>query len=230
MFLPLSTRKWLMFETSQLLTDIKLSSSKRNVAQSKDTKFAALNWAVTDTCIPTWSFPTIYALTGSHLLSGVSGSAPYLRVVLSGSAPYLRVVLHVHALELPTVGTIHSTTRSGVLRTYSGDWFRCYRKICRPEIVSRRQFFLMSLTINVATVYPKKILSLRNTVARMLCHSHMRWHDQTEYGVAFCYNRIYPPLYNKNERDCLRRRAKSFVVKEGVLFYRDNEGGDFQVI
>ncbi|KAL5518218.1 hypothetical protein EMCRGX_G003909 [Ephydatia muelleri] len=56
--------------------------------------------------------------------------------------------------------------------------------------------------------------------------------DQTEYGVllAFCCNRIYPPLYNKNERDCLRKRAKSFVVKEGVLFYRDKEGGDFQVV
>ena len=39
--------------------------------------------------------------------------------------------------------------------------------------------------------------------------------DQTEYGVllAFCCNRIYPPLYNKNERDCLRRvlsRRKEF--------------------
>ena len=46
---------------------------------------------------------------------------------------------------------------------------RCHRKICRPEIVSRRQFFLrkiMSLAINVATVYPKEILSSGNTVAR----------------------------------------------------------------
>ena len=52
--------------------------------------------------------------------------------------------------------------------------------------------------------------------------------DQTEYGVllAFCCNRIYPPYYNKNERDCFRRSTKSFVVKEGVLFYRDKEGGE----
>ena len=56
--------------------------------------------------------------------------------------------------------------------------------------------------------------------------------DQFEYDIlpAFCCNRTYPPLYNKNERDCLRRRAKSFVVEEGVLFYRDKEGGEFQVI
>ena len=99
---------------------------------------------------------------------------------------------------------------------------------------------ILSLPINVATVYPKEILSPGNTVARKYCRAHALSFahvfrgdmDQTEYGVllAFCCNRIYPPLYNKNERDCLQRRAKSFVVKEGVLFYRDKEGGDFQVI
>ena len=46
--------------------------------------------------------------------------------------------------------------------------------------------------------------------------------DQFEYDILH--------LYNKNERYCLRRRAKSFVVKEGVLFYGDKEGLECQVI
>ena len=86
---------------------------------------------------------------------------------------------------------------------------------------------MKSLTINVATVNPKEILSRACSISFVCFSSHV---DQSEYGVllAFCCNR---PILLFNERDCLRRRAKSFVVKEGVLFYRgDKEGGDFHVI
>ena len=65
----------------------------------------------------------------------------------------------------------------------------------------------------------------------MLVHVFRGDMDQSEYDVLlpFCCNRTYPPLYNKNERDCLRRRAKSLVGMEGVLFYRDKAGGEIQV-
>ena len=85
----------------------------------------------------------------------------------------------------------------------------------------------MSLTINVATVYPKEILSPWNSVARMLviiCTRFSRWHHESAQ-----IGRIASILLKQNlscflfARDCLRRRATSFVVKEGLLFYNDKE-------
>ena len=73
---------------------------------------------------------------------------------------------------------------------------------------------IMLLTISVATTYPKEILSPGNTVARMLdisfCNVFRDFTDQSEYDIqqAICCNRTYPPLYNKNESDCLSRRER----------------------
>eukprot|EP00731_Ephydatia_muelleri_P007552 Em0003g1800a len=56
--------------------------------------------------------------------------------------------------------------------------------------------------------------------------------EQSEYDtlLAFCCDCKYPPECSKNEKDCIRRRAKNFLVKEGLLFYRDKHNKEYRVV
>ena len=83
---------------------------------------------------------------------------------------------------------------------------------------------IMSLSIIEATVFPKEIMSLPgNSVAhaRCTCSIDTSWlslqrMEQREYDMllAFCCDCKNPPECSKNEKDCIRRRAKNFIVKE----------------
>eukprot|EP00731_Ephydatia_muelleri_P008396 Em0004g734a len=89
-----------------------------------------------------------------------------------------------------------------------------------------------------ATVFPKEILSLPgNSVAHAQCSIDSSWFsllsmEQSEYDtlLAFCCDCKYPPECSKNEKDCIRRRAKNFIVKEGLLFYRDKHNKEYRVV
>eukprot|EP00731_Ephydatia_muelleri_P022827 Em0015g410a len=56
--------------------------------------------------------------------------------------------------------------------------------------------------------------------------------EQSEYDtlLAFFCDCKYPPECSKNEKDCIRRRAKNFIVKEGLLFYRDKHNKEYRVV
>ncbi|KAL5460002.1 hypothetical protein EMCRGX_G033410 [Ephydatia muelleri] len=56
--------------------------------------------------------------------------------------------------------------------------------------------------------------------------------EQSEYDtlLAFCCDCKYPPECSKNEKDCIRRRAKNFIVKEGLLFHRDKHNKEYRVV
>ncbi|KAL5505415.1 hypothetical protein EMCRGX_G006842 [Ephydatia muelleri] len=56
--------------------------------------------------------------------------------------------------------------------------------------------------------------------------------EQSEYDtlLAFCCDCKYPPECSKNEKDYIRRRAKNFIVKEGLLFYRDKHNKEYRVV
>ncbi|KAL5471089.1 hypothetical protein EMCRGX_G029165 [Ephydatia muelleri] len=56
--------------------------------------------------------------------------------------------------------------------------------------------------------------------------------EQREYDMllAFCCDCKYPPECSKNEKDCIRRKAKNFIVKEGLLFYRDKDNKEYRVV
>ena len=57
--------------------------------------------------------------------------------------------------------------------------------------------------------------------------------DQVEYDVLQSYlvTSRFPDDYTKNQKDALRRKAKSFLVKDGRLHRRDKKRGvDLQVI
>ncbi|KAL5487243.1 hypothetical protein EMCRGX_G019822 [Ephydatia muelleri] len=56
--------------------------------------------------------------------------------------------------------------------------------------------------------------------------------EQSEYDtlLAFCCDCKYPPECSKNEKDCIRRRAKNFIVKEGLFFYRDQHNKEYRVV
>ena len=47
--------------------------------------------------------------------------------------------------------------------------------------------------------------------------------EQSEYDtlLAFFCDCKYPPECSKNEKDCIQRSTKNFIMKEGLLFYRD---------
>ena len=55
--------------------------------------------------------------------------------------------------------------------------------------------------------------------------------EQCEYDtlLAFCCDSKYPPECSKNEKDCIRRSPKNFIVKEGLLFYRDKHNKEYRV-
>ena len=49
--------------------------------------------------------------------------------------------------------------------------------------------------------------------------------DQEKYDVLFTYltRKKLPEKLKKNERDTLKRKCKSFVVKDGLLYHRDQK-------
>lgn len=49
--------------------------------------------------------------------------------------------------------------------------------------------------------------------------------EQVQYDKIVSYLRTgnFPSSMTKNEKDSLRRKAKNFVVKDGLLFYRDQK-------
>ena len=87
---------------------------------------------------------------------------------------------------------------SRIFRSASNFWSgQCHRKICRNGVAATvMPKEMKSLTINVATVNPKEILSRACSISFVCFSSHM---DQSEYGVllAFCCNR---PILLFNER------------------------------
>ena len=57
--------------------------------------------------------------------------------------------------------------------------------------------------------------------------------DQVEYDVLLGYlvTSRFPDGHTKNQKDVLRRKAKSFLVRDGLLYHRDKKRGvDLQVI
>ena len=48
--------------------------------------------------------------------------------------------------------------------------------------------------------------------------------DQEYYDILTTYlgTSKFPDNYSKNEKDCLRRRSKSFFIKDGLLYHRDS--------
>ena len=50
-------------------------------------------------------------------------------------------------------------------------------------------------------------------------------HDQGNYDVLYTYltSKKLPEKLTKNERDSLKRRCKSFFVKDGLLYHRDRK-------
>ena len=57
--------------------------------------------------------------------------------------------------------------------------------------------------------------------------------EQSQYDRIVGYLRTdsFPSSMTKNEKDSLRRKAKHFVVKDGLLFYRDKKKAtDLQVL
>ena len=56
--------------------------------------------------------------------------------------------------------------------------------------------------------------------------------EQKKYDDLFSYVRkkYFPADFNKTQRDNLRRKSKSFVIKDGLLFFRDKKKNvDLQV-
>ena len=75
-----------------------------------------------------------------------------------------------------------------------------------------------------------------NSVAHAQCSIDSSWFsllsmEQSEYDtlLAFCCDCKYPPECSKNEKDCIRRIAKTFIVKDGLLFYRDKHNKEYRV-
>ena len=57
--------------------------------------------------------------------------------------------------------------------------------------------------------------------------------EQVQYDGIVSYLRTgsFPSSMTKNEKDSLRRKAKNFLVKDGLLFYRDKKkAADLQVL
>ena len=57
--------------------------------------------------------------------------------------------------------------------------------------------------------------------------------EQVQYDRIVSYLRTgsFPSSMTKNEKDSLRRKAKNFVVIDGLLFYRDKKkAADLQVL
>ena len=57
--------------------------------------------------------------------------------------------------------------------------------------------------------------------------------EQRQYDRIVGYLRTgsFPSSMTKNEKDSLRRKAKNFVVKDGLLYYRDKrKAADLQVL
>ena len=52
--------------------------------------------------------------------------------------------------------------------------------------------------------------------------------DQVEYDVLLSYpvTSRFPDDYTKNQKDALRRKEKSFLVKDGLLHRRDKKRGE----
>ena len=55
--------------------------------------------------------------------------------------------------------------------------------------------------------------------------------EQKKYDDLFSYVRKknFPADFTKIQRDNLRRKSKSFVIKDGLLFFRDKKNVDLQV-
>ena len=55
--------------------------------------------------------------------------------------------------------------------------------------------------------------------------------EQKKYDDLFSYVRKknFPADFTKIQRDNLRRKSKSLVIKDGLLFFRDKKNVDLQV-
>ena len=56
--------------------------------------------------------------------------------------------------------------------------------------------------------------------------------EQKQYDDLFSYIRTkeFPTGYSKTQKDSLRRKSKSFIIKDGLLFFRDKKkNADLQV-
>ena len=56
--------------------------------------------------------------------------------------------------------------------------------------------------------------------------------DQGEYDVLVSYLRTgkFPDIFTKNKKYSLRRKSKSFLLKDGLLYHRDKKrDADLQV-
>ena len=55
--------------------------------------------------------------------------------------------------------------------------------------------------------------------------------DQAQYNqlLAFLCDGSFPAQFSKNEKDVLRKKSKSFIVKDQMLFYINGKGADLQL-
>ena len=55
--------------------------------------------------------------------------------------------------------------------------------------------------------------------------------DQAQYDhlFAFLCDGSFPAQFSRNEKDVLRRKSKSFIVKDEMLFFINGKGADLQV-
>ena len=80
---------------------------------------------------------------------------------------------------------------------------------------------------------PTRVLKERKGLYSEKCkelHSEGRFvilSRQTQQGIPG--DSKYPPECSKNEKDCIRRSAKNFIVNEGLLFYRDKHNKEYRV-
>ncbi|KAL5509510.1 hypothetical protein EMCRGX_G004899 [Ephydatia muelleri] len=138
----------------------------------------------------------------------------------------------------------HQTEQRADQNHYGDDLFRVLRIFKRIHDLSKPvngDYQNQNVTHQTNEEYGiayEEILSLPgNSVAHAQCSVDSSWFsllsmEQSEYDtlLAFCCDCKYPPECSKNEKDCIRRRAKNFIVKEGLLFYRDKHNKEYRVV
>lgn len=69
-------------------------------------------------------------------------------------------------------------------------------------------------------------------VLYLMVHSLTRRVEQEQYDQILAYLRTgnMPIHLSKNAKDSLRRKSKSFIAKDGMLFYKDKIESEYQVI
>eukprot|EP00731_Ephydatia_muelleri_P005433 Em0002g1609a len=157
--------------------------------------------------------------------------------------------LHDIALSKKTALTLQKEQ----FETLNGDIFRCadvaqtvVEKYTDCEVIALKQLPYAELQDSVMLqslqwLVPLLLIAhfginfvavVRTEMNKLHEHLEHKCMEQSEYDtlLAFCCDCKYPPECSKNEKDYIRRRAKNFIVKEGLLFYRDKHNKEYRVV